>query len=198
MNLANKISITRILLIPFFVMSLMIYKPASGIVSYLPFIIFFTCVLTDAADGFIARKLYQKTQLGTILDPIADKLLLLTAFISLTIAGGFPPELKLPSWVLLVVISRDIIIVLGSVIIFFVTGKLEIKPSILGKITTFLQMFTISFILLQIKWSYLIWDITALLTVISGFDYIRKGTKMLNELNSLPANSAGYKNPKTP
>lgn len=183
MNLANRITILRILLIPFFVMSLILYKPHFGLFSYLPIIIFSVCVLTDALDGFIARHLGQKTKLGTILDPIADKMLILTAFISLTVSSSLPPGLKLPSWALLVVISRDILIILGSVLIIFITGNLYIKPSILGKITTFFQMATIISILMQFDKSYLLWNTMAIFTVISGIDYLLKGSNVFNEQN---------------
>lgn len=198
MNLANKITITRILLIPFFVMSLMIYKPYSGFISYLPFLIFFICVLTDALDGFIARRFNQKTKLGTILDPIADKLLLLTAFISLTFFSIFPTELKIPTWVFLIIISRDILIMLGSVIIVFMTGDLHIKPSWLGKITTFFQMLTVVLILLQIKKSFIAWNIAAIFTILSGIDYLLRGSRMLNSENHAHRNFGPNKNTNNP
>ncbi len=196
MNLANRITLTRILLIPFFVMSLLVYKPYSGIISYLPLIIFIVCVFTDALDGLIARRLNQITKLGTILDPIADKLLLITAFIALSIEKDLPVELKLPSWVLLIVISRDIIIIIGSMVVILVTGDLHIKPSIFGKITTFFQMLTIISILFQLDKSFIIWDITAVFTVISGTDYVLKGSKMLSDPNHSHPNTGFHINLK--
>ncbi|MFA6320899.1 MAG: CDP-alcohol phosphatidyltransferase family protein [Candidatus Omnitrophota bacterium] len=178
LNLANRITILRIILIPFFV--------AAVVYSHLEIalVIFIIAVISDAADGFIARALKQKTALGTILDPVADKLLLLSAYICLSVAGSIPADLKLPPYVPIIVISRDVIIVLGSVMVYVVTNNLKISPSSIGKITTFFQMITILSILLQFKYSFLIWNLTVLFTIISGIDYVIKGSRLFGENHS--------------
>ena len=181
MNLANKVSILRILLIPFFVISIIYYRPEKDFLRFIALGIFSLAVITDGIDGYIARISRKRSSLGTILDPMADKLLLVTAFICLSIANNLPSGLRLPPWVPIVVISRDVIIVLGAAIIHLTTGKLQISPSYLGKLTTFLQMATIISVLTQYNYSPVIWNTAVFFTVISGVDYIRKGSRFLNE-----------------
>lgn len=175
MNLANKISIARIILIPFFIASIVYSKMELALV------FFIIAVITDGVDGFIARALKQKTELGTILDPMADKLLLISAYICLSIVTTIPPQLKLPPYVPIIVISRDAIIVLGSIVIHMITGELKVAPSILGKVTTFFQMITIVSILIKYNSSFIIWNIAVLLTIVSGIDYVIKGSRLLSE-----------------
>jgi cardiolipin synthase len=178
MNLANKISIARIILIPFFVAAIVYgrMEVALGI--------FILAALSDGADGFIARAFNQKTELGAMLDPIADKMLLLTAFISMATVKAIPPEIRLPPYVPIIVISRDILIVIGSVVVYMIKGDLKIKPSIIGKITTFFQMITIVSVLVLFRYSYIIWNIAVVLTVISGMDYLVKGSKLVGDNNT--------------
>ena len=178
MNLANKISIARIISIPFFIASI-VYSRLD-----IALIFFILAIISDGADGFIARTLKQQTKLGTILDPLADKLLLISAYICLSIVKSIPVGLRLPPYVPIVIISRDVMIVLGSIIVYLIRGDLNVSPSIIGKITTFFQMITIVSILTQFKYSYLVWNITVLLTVISGIDYIIKGSRLLSENNN--------------
>lgn len=178
MNLATKISLARILLVPFFVASILYYKPDRDFLRFVALALFGIAVLSDAIDGFIARKFNQKTELGTFVDPLADKLLLISAFIVLTVRSAFP--YKIPAWVTLIVISRDIMIALGSMLIYIFTQNLEIIPSKLGKITTFFQMMTIISALLHFEYSYIVWVITALFTILSGIGYLRRGSLILN------------------
>ncbi len=184
MNLANKISITRIILIPFFI--------AAIVYSRMDIALFFfaLAVISDGVDGFIARTHDQKTELGTILDPLADKLLLISAFICLSMIKSASLEPLLPPYVPLIVISRDVIIVLGSIMIHIITGNIKITPSAVGKITTFFQMMTIVSILVGFKYSYVVWNIAVALTVISGIDYIVKGSRVLSENHMTPKKTA--------
>jgi len=190
MNLANKISITRILLIPFFVAAVIYYSPERDYLRFIALGIFLLAVISDGLDGYIARTMNQKTVLGSYIDPIADKLLLVTAFICLTIAKNY----NLPAWVLLTVISRDIIIILGSIVVYLIKGHLEVMPSKLGKITTFFQMLTVIFVLLHFRYSYIVWTTAVVFTVLSGIGYIRKGSAVLSEAHNHNHNSkAGIK-----
>ncbi|MCX5678539.1 MAG: CDP-alcohol phosphatidyltransferase family protein [Candidatus Omnitrophica bacterium] len=178
-TLANKISIIRIILIPFFITAVA-YSRLD-----LALLVFAIAVISDGADGFIARALRQQTQLGTILDPIADKLLLTSAYICLSIVGNIPQHLRMPPYVPIIVISRDVIIAIGSIVIYVVRGDIKISPSIIGKVTTFFQMMTIVCILAQFNYSFIVWNITIFLTIASGLDYVMKGSKLLSENNML-------------
>ena len=181
MGLANKITIVRILLVPFLLISLFYYKQEYEFLRFVALGIFFVCGLTDAIDGYVARKFYQKTQLGRILDPLADKLLILTAYLSLSMLKNIPVASRIPAWLTITVISRDVIILLGSTIIFMIIKDIEIKPSLLGKATTFLQMLTVVLMLLQFQYMQIFWWLTALFTILSCLGYVWRGNKVLNE-----------------
>lgn len=181
MGLANKITIVRILLVPILLTCLLYYRPEYDFLRFIALSIFFICGITDAIDGYIARRFYQKTKLGKILDPLADKLLILTAFISLSAIKNIPVASKIPPWLTIIVISRDAIILLGSAVIFVMIKEIEIRPSFLGKATTFFQMSTVLLALLEVDFANIFWWLTALFTVSSGMGYIWHGTKVLNE-----------------
>ena len=185
MNLANRITVFRILLAPVFIFSILYYKE-EGLFSFLPATIFGIAVFSDAVDGFVARRFNQKTELGTILDPIADKLLLISAFACLSMVRTLPAALRMPAWLPVIVISRDAIIVLGAVIIHMMTGKIKITPSPLGKITTFFQMMTVMSTLLRFPFLPVLCGITALFTLTSGIDYVRRGSRLLNQATVKP------------
>lgn len=177
MNLANKITISRIILTPIFITAIVYSRMDIALV-------FFTlAILSDGLDGFIARTRNEKTVLGTILDPVADKILLISAFICLSLVKNLPAGLRLPPYVPIIVISRDAIIVLGSIIIHVIKGDVKIEPSFWGKLTTFFQMMTIVSILVKFMYSEVVWDIAMVLTIISGADYMFKGSRILSENN---------------
>ncbi len=169
MNWPNFISACRVVLIPLFV-----YLLAYGYRRE-AFLVFLVAGLSDALDGFLARILRQKSILGTFLDPVADKLLAATAFVVCTMYG------MIPVWLAIIVISRDIIISLGALVTYLVTGSLEIAPRMLGKITTFFQFLTVAAALavplLSIPaegMAVLFWA-TAMFTAASGLLYIWAG-----------------------
>lgn len=177
MNIANKITISRIILTPLFIAAIVYGRMDIAL------FFFILAVISDGLDGFMARTMNQKTVAGTILDPVADKILLVSAFICLSLVKSIPPELRLPPYVPIIVISRDAIIVLGAVIIHLVKGSVKVEPSFWGKITTFFQMMTIVSILIRFDYSVYVWNIATILTVISGIDYMLKGSRALGELN---------------
>ncbi|MCM8761248.1 MAG: CDP-alcohol phosphatidyltransferase family protein [Candidatus Omnitrophica bacterium] len=179
MNIPNKISIGRIILIPFFITAVAYSRLDIAL------IVFLIATVSDGIDGMLARALKQKTELGTILDPMADKLLLVSAYICLAVAGNIPAYLRMPPYVPIIIISRDVIIVLGSVIIYLIRGKLNVAPSVMGKITTFFQMITIVSILARFEYSYVMWSFTVLMTIASGIDYVIKGSRALSENNGI-------------
>lgn len=180
MGLANKITIVRILLVPFLLICFFYYTPETAYLRYIALSIFVICSLTDGIDGYIAKKYYQRTKLGAILDPIADKILVLTAFISLSAIGNIPAASKIPVWLTIIVISRDFVILLGSLVIFIIIKDLRIQPSRLGKITTFFHITTVIAALLRITPGLYLWIATAFFTTASGIGYIWFGMKALN------------------
>lgn len=181
MNLANKISIFRILLIPFFIVSIFYYSSGKEQLLSVALAIFILATFSDAIDGFIARSRREVTELGIVLDPIADKLLIISAFLSLSMIKNIPQDMAMPAWAAIIVISRDIIIVLGSLIIYFLKGKLDIKPSWLGKSTTFFQMATILAFLAMCKYHKFFLYPAMLFTILSAIDYIWRGSRQLND-----------------
>ncbi|MFH1062452.1 MAG: CDP-diacylglycerol--glycerol-3-phosphate 3-phosphatidyltransferase [Candidatus Omnitrophota bacterium] len=180
MNLANWISIFRIILIPFFVGSIIYCSPERDYLRFVAVGIFFTAAISDIIDGYIAKTRNMRTRLGSFLDPMADKLLLIASFIVLAFAQSGSFEIRVPIWVLILIISRDIILALGSLLIHVITNNLKIEPSYWGKLTTFFQMATVICILVQFKYSFIFWDIAAIITVGSGLDYIYKSNKLLS------------------
>src|SRR5512135_1991744 len=131
MNLPNYITLLRIILIPFFI-NLMIYHYYREAL-----IVFIFACVTDALDGMIARLTKTQTELGAFLDPMADKLLIVSAFVTLVLKD------LLPVWLVIIVVSRDAILTMGSLIIYFTTRDLKIQPSIIGKATTVLQLIVV-------------------------------------------------------
>ena len=117
MNLPNSITLFRVVLIPFFI-NLMIYGYYRAALA-----IFVVACITDALDGMIARLMKSKTDLGAFLDPMADKLLIVSAFITLVLLK------MLPVWLAIIVISRDVILVFGSIIVYFMQHNFTIQPS---------------------------------------------------------------------
>jgi cardiolipin synthase len=175
MNLPNYITLVRIILIPFFI-NLMIYgyyRSALGI--------FVIACITDALDGMIARITKAQTELGAFLDPMADKLLIVSAFVTLVLLH------MLPIWLVIVVVSRDVILVIGSAVIYFTGHDLKARPSIVGKATTVLQLAVVTLSLLLRSYGVhvglmsLLYGTTAVFTVASGVQYVARGMKIVGE-----------------
>src|ERR1700720_3139332 len=129
LTLANQLTLLRMLLIPAFVI-LVLYEKLGWAL-----IVFVTAGVTDGLDGLIARRSGQKTQLGAWLDPMADKLLLVTTFIVLTIPGLGLAN-RLPVWLTVIVISRDVVIILTVTIVNLAIGPRTFRPSVYGKVAT--------------------------------------------------------------
>lgn len=180
LTFANKITICRILAVPFFIATILYYTPQKDHLRFTALGIFLFAVISDVIDGYIARRHHQKTKAGAILDPLADKLLLISAFICLYKIGVFFDLIRLPIWLVVAVISRDVILLSGSVIIRLsgYEGMIEATPW--GKATAFFQILTVMGILLQWPLSSMFWYPAVVLTGISGVDYIRKGIRIIN------------------
>src|SRR5512137_102335 len=127
MTTANKITISRILLIPFFVVAVLYYGQEGKPVYWLLAVIFFaTAAICDGVDGYIARRYNQRSELGAILDPLADKLLLVSAVVLLSLHSQSYLE-PLPIWLTATILSRDLLVLLGMAVIHFVCGKVHVK-----------------------------------------------------------------------
>jgi len=180
-NFANKISTFRILMVPFFIATLVYYSPEKEYLRFAALGIFLLAVISDALDGYIARKSKQQSPAGLILDPLGDKLLLMSAYVCLHL---IETKVHFPLAVMLIVISRDILILLGAVVVFMVKQKINIQPTKWGKLTTTFQMLSVIAVLLQWRLSPLLWWAAVFFTVISGTDYIMRGFKTLYALDN--------------
>ena len=178
MTIPNMITAIRIILAPVFIIFLINDQLTSALV------VFLVCVVSDGIDGMIARLFDQKSKLGSYLDPLADKLLLVTAFIVLAVRGF------LPAWLSVMVITRDVMILLGILVLFLNGLNIAIRPSALSKINTFFQFSTVMSVLSMNYLSlpgafYLgVYYITAILTISSGLDYMRYGFKIMGEASA--------------
>lgn len=179
LTLANKITIVRILAVPFFIAVVLYYSPANDYLRYVALFIFLFAVISDVIDGYIARRYHQKTRVGAIIDPLADKILLISAFICIY-AVGHELKIEFPIWLIVAVLSRDFFLVVGYVLVFMFHGKFEIRVSAWGKATTFFQGVCVVGVLLQWSWTAVFWYVTFALTVISGLDYFWRGFNLLN------------------
>ena len=179
MSLANKISVFRILLVPGIIAALVYYHPSRDGLRFVALGLFTIGIASDAIDGFLARRHNQQTELGTLLDPIADKCLILSALISCSAIHGLPDWMRVPAWFNLVVISRDVLLIAGSVVLFTINGRWSVRPSWLGKWTTFTQMLVIPAVLLGLPIKTWFVAIAATLTVLSAIHYIRAGIRAL-------------------
>lgn len=187
LTLANKITILRILGVPVFILMLVYYTMglaqgnAQEIYRLIALVFFIVLASTDALDGYYARSRNEITALGRMLDPIADKSLLLSSLILLTrpsLPGLLP---HIPIWFTLLVISRDVVLILGSIIIHALIGHVEVKPRMVGKIATFFQMVTIVWVLVGgAPRPFLVCVVMAgAFTFLSGALYILDGTRQL-------------------
>ncbi len=193
MTTANKVTIARILLIPFFVIEVLYYvRNGNEIHRLLAILSFATVAILDGVDGYIARHYNQKSELGAILDPLADKLLLVSGIVALSFnRGNFLGQI--PLWFIGTIIGRDLLVLTGIAVIRFIVGKVVVRPRFTGKIATVLQMAVVVWILL--KWDSgqgAIWLKYAMLgaaffTGASGLLYVFDGVK---QLGSHPASSA--------
>ena len=190
MTTANKITIVRILMIPVFV-TLAIYYGESiqrgdplEWQRFAAIIVFLLAAVSDGLDGYVARRYNQRSALGVILDPIADKGLLLAGIITLSISNwsqSDPDYGKFPAWFPVLVITRDAVILVGSAVLHLLNGKVHVRPSWTGKVATVLQMAAIAWVMLQLHFLPLPWVVIAagVFTFISGVIYVMDGVRQL-------------------
>ncbi len=184
MTTANKISIFRILLVPVFVGCAAYYgqSVAAGApderLRYATFSIFALAAISDALDGWLARRFNQKTKLGAILDPLADKLLMLSGVIVLSLTSW--PQ-RMPLWFPILVITKDVISIAGAFVVDHVAGQCKIHVHWTGKVSTACQIAALLWVMLDIRTPPALWSVVvaAFFTVVSGMINLADGLKQL-------------------
>jgi cardiolipin synthase len=178
LNVPNSLTILRILLIPVFV-GLLVYERYGYALGVL-----LVAALTDALDGTIARVANQRTRLGAVLDPLADKLLLTSGFVALSVLH------LIPLWIAILVVSRDIILMTGALLIRLTDSEVDLSPTLLGKATTLVQ---VTYMILVVVWASRQWNLQLLppllyfmvaLTVVSGLHYLYRGFTHLSTVQT--------------
>ena len=175
LTLANRLTILRILMTPVIVVLLMYRQMGAALA------LFLLAGVTDGLDGLVARSWKQKTALGIVLDPLADKLMVTSTVITLTILK------ELPRWFTIILVSRDVFLIGGSMILYMFLRKLNAPPSWLGKFTTAFQLVTVLCAMVDnflpvIKPALLpLVVVTLAMTVASGLDYVYRGARLLND-----------------
>lgn len=180
LTLANKLTVFRFFLVPVFVWTVLCYSPDKDYLRFIALGIFLFAVLLDVFDGYVARKYHQETKIGSILDPLADKILLISTYFCLYKVGVHFEIIQFPIWLVIAVIGRDVILLLGAAIIRLVNGDITVNPTGWGKATVFFETIAAFGILLQWQKSSIIWFVVLVMVIISGCDYIFKGIKELN------------------
>ncbi|HYB90692.1 MAG TPA: CDP-alcohol phosphatidyltransferase family protein [Candidatus Binataceae bacterium] len=169
LNTPNFLTLCRVFSIPIFLSFLSRHRYAYA------FYVFGAAALTDGLDGTVARWFDAKTELGAFLDPFADKLMLVSAFVALTIEGDFP------GWLLSVVVIRDVVVVAGYLMLSFFTGeRIPVRPSYLGKTSTFLQLGCVivalgQYSMIDSPYFYALLYATTAATALSGLHYVYRG-----------------------
>jgi CDP-diacylglycerol--glycerol-3-phosphate 3-phosphatidyltransferase len=189
LTLANRITLGRMLFIPLFILLILYYNKsvAQGAAEinlrWFATAVFLGIFLLDAVDGYIARSRKEISRLGTLLDPLADKAMLLSALILL---GRPSPafQINLPMWFVLLVISRDVMLIGGALIIQSIVGHVTVRPRISGKATTFFQMTVIIWVLIGLPGKIFVGLVytAAALTFLSALQYVFDGIRQLEKV----------------
>lgn len=179
LTVPNFLTLLRMAMVPFFVLAV------SGANFELALWIFIVAGITDALDGFVARRMDMRSLIGAYLDPIADKMLITVAYISLTVPQG--QAVVIPLWLTILALFRDFVIMVVAVVLYQVEGLREFPPSALGRATTFAQVLTVSVVLLAnvvaipamipVSCFYL----SFFLIILSGFNYIYRVSRFVDE-----------------
>jgi len=196
LNLANKITILRILLIvPFVIFMLKDDHPTMGtFMRYMALLLFLVMAFSDAYDGYVARKKKEITPLGVFLDPTADKLLMACACVLLTINKTAVAGFRLPPTVAVLIIAKDLFLLIGFIILHLLTFQVKPTPATIGRIATVLQLTMVAAILIApemskvlIGWIWFLrflWYSAAGTAIVTTLIYIRVGTKYIEQFEN--------------
>jgi len=192
MTTANKITILRILLVPFFVVELLYYiRTGNELHRWAALLCFGLAAGLDGVDGYIARHYNQKSELGAGLDPLADKLLLVSSVVVLSF--NHPDHLgQIPLWLTGTILGRDMVILIGICVVRFTVGTVRVRPRVMGKLATVLQMAVVIWVLLKWdagrgRWLAAVMLGAAVCTGVSGLLYVWDG---MRQLSAHPVSSA--------
>ncbi len=180
MTWANRITLLRLFLIPFFIGALLYYQQTvhhgapEEHYRVTAIVIFIVAAVCDGIDGYVARHFNQKSRLGSILDPLADKLLMFSALVTLSLISG-PGIPEFPLWFPIIVIGRDSLLLIGTSLLHYLNQQVHIQPHWTGKASTFFVLVAISAALLKFDWTLYACYAGALFALISTVIYIRAG-----------------------
>ena len=177
MTLANRITLFRLFLVPIFAGLIISYTREQPWLRHAALIVYFLAAISDALDGFVARAYNQKTKLGTILDPMADKLMINIGFVVMAVNSNF--AYRIPFWFPIVILLRDSLIVVGAYLINEFYGPVRVRPRITGKLTTLFQMSLVIAVLLELTIARHLMVVTLIISAISYVDYMRDGIKQI-------------------
>ena len=169
-TLPNFITLVRLAALPFFLVAISDGRFVIALAVYV------AAGLSDFVDGYLARRFDMRSALGAYLDPIADKLMLMSSYLFLAIPS-YPARWKVPVWLSVMVISRDFLLLLVALLLILAAGRKRFSPSWAGKVTTVVQIVTVLFVLCANVWDWprelllVAFGATATVTVVSGFDY---------------------------
>ena len=188
LNWPNRITITRIILVAPFVICLLNLNVGWAGWRHASLTLFMIVALSDALDGFLARRLDEETPLGRFLDPVADKLLISCAVVMLAIDATAVPDVKLPSWVPVIALGKDVLVVIGFGLVHAVTGEFFIQPRIWGKLCTLVQLAMIAGVLAApdlpvalVRGLPVSWWLASGLAIVAAVDYLRVGNRFAAE-----------------
>ncbi len=172
-TLPNFITLLRLAVLPFFLYAISVGRYDIALA------LFVAAGISDGIDGYLARRFQMKSALGAYLDPIADKLLLMSSYLFLAVPS-FPGAVKVPVWLAFLVLSRDLLILMVALLLILSSSKRRFPPTWLGKVTTVTLIVTVLFVLCANEWSWpgeivlVAFGAAATTTLLSGFDYIHR------------------------
>ena len=181
LNVPNLLTLGRLLLVPCFLAASLLGMWTVA------FVIFVTAAVTDIFDGMIARRFNLKSRIGAILDPAADKTLMICGYLFYTVSDRLP-NVTIPAWVTFTIFIRDFLIVFFAYLLYTRIHVKRFPPSALGKASTLTQAITlgtaiaVNGFLPQLLWlAELLFHVAVVITLASGWDYLRRGEKLLDE-----------------
>ena len=174
-TLANRITMFRIILIPVFLITIMSYTPEKQWLRHLALFVYIVAAVSDAVDGIVARAFDQKTKLGAVLDPLADKLLVNLGFVFLAVNPHF--ETQVPGWLPVILLSRDISLAGFGIVVNHYYGPVVPKPRVLGKITMVVQSASVLGVLFEVNFAWELLMVMLFFTIVSWIDYTYIGLR---------------------